>query len=328
MAKSFQFKDLPDLLKKSFQKWNADDPWRLSAVVAYYAILSLPPLLVIVVTVAGFIWGEEAVQGMISQQVGEAIGQEAARQVEDMIRRASQNEQKGWALVISIGTLIFGATGVFYQLQKSLNEIWEVKAKPDAGIGKMLKDRLFGFGMIIVIAFLLLISLVLTAALSALSNWITSILPEWTIYLFYVLNFLVSIGIITLLFAAVYKVLPDVEIDWNTVWFGAFVTALLFVLGKFLLGLYFGNADPASTYGAAGSVVLVLLWVSYSCLLLFFGAEFTQMYANKYGHEISPSDHAEWSAEYRLKHGQNVPRKGEPYQPGDEEPGLRVRGRV
>lgn len=308
-ARKFHWKDLFSLLKETYKEWNEDDPFQLSAALSYYAVFSLPGLLLIVISVAGFIFGEEAVQGEISTQISSMIGAEAAKSVESMISNVHQNESSLWATIIGVATLIFGATGVFYHLQQALNKIWEVEVKKEEGIKKLLLDRLTSFGVILVIGFLLLVSLVLTAALSALSDYIRENLPDYLIYVFYVIEFLVSYGIITLLFATIYKVLPDVEIQWKTVWIGALVTAALFVIGKFALGIYFGKSDPGSAYGAAGSLILILLWVSYSCLILFFGAEFTQVYARRYGHHIEPTAHSKRTASYIVNQKQREARQ-------------------
>ena len=307
--KSFQWKDLFSLLKETFTEWNDDDPFRMSAAMSYYAIFSLPGLLMIVVTVAGYFGSGKDVEKEIESQIGEMIGPDAASSIQAMIENASASTNLTWSTIIGIATLIFGATGVFYQLQQSLNQVWEVEVKKEEGIKKVLLDRATSFGVILVIGFLLLISLVLTAALSALSDYITQHISDYLIYVFYVAEFLVSYAIITLLFAMIYKILPDVEIKWKTVWVGALVTAALFVIGKFALGIYFGNSDPASAYGAAGSLILILLWVSYSCLILFFGAEFTQVYARRYGHNIVPSSHARRTAAYIVAHSDEINRK-------------------
>lgn len=300
--RKFNWKDIFGLLKETYKEWNDDNPFVMSAAMSYYAIFSLPGLLMIVVTVAGYFFGEDAVEGEIQAQIGGMIGQDAASSVETMIANSSNNENSTWAAIIGIATLVFGATGVFYQLQQHLNRIWEVEVKKEEGIKKVLIDRVSSFGIILIIGFLLLISLVLTAALSALSSYITKHISDYLIYVFYVVEFFVSYGIISLLFAMIYKMLPDVKIAWKTVWVGALVTAALFVIGKFALGIYFGNSNPGSAYGAAGSLILILLWVSYSCLILFFGAEFTQVYARKYGHDIEPSAHAQRTAAYIIAH--------------------------
>jgi membrane protein len=293
MESKFKIKDIPSLLKETFKDWMDDEPFDLSAIVAYYSIFSLPALLIIVVTIAGMVLGQEAVQNQISGQIGGMIGGDAAKDIQTMIANSHQKSNGTIALVVGVATLLFGATGVFIALQKSLNRVWEVKQDPKkSGISALIKTRALSFGIIMAIGFLLLISLALTAGLTALSDWVAARMPEIFLYIFYVINFIVTLGIITLLFALLFRFLPDVRIEWRTVWVGAAITALLFVIGKFALALYFGKAEPGSTYGAAGSVILILLWVSYSCLILFFGAEFTQVYAKRYGHSIEPNKNA------------------------------------
>ena len=267
-----------------------DDPFRLSAIVAYYAVISLPALLVIIINLVGSIWGYEIVQGELTGEFSSALGKDAATSIENIIKETRNSDKNTLSTIIGIGTLLFGATGVFYQLKISLNEIWKIAPKPNAKIWKVITDRILSFAFVLVIGFLLLISFMVTAAISAMTNYIRTVLPDFLVYLSYALDFSLSVGIITVLFALMFKYLPDVKIKWKTVWTGALLTALLFVIGKFLLGLYFGHAEPGSTYGAAGTIVLILLWVSYSSLILFFGAEFTYVYANRYGAGIEPSD--------------------------------------
>lgn len=291
-TKSFRFRDLGGLLIDAFKSWNADDPWRLSAVVAYYAVLSLPGLMVIIINSVGAIWGPEIVQGNLSGEIANALGPDAAEAVQTMVANTQGGNKSLVSTIISIAVLIFGATGVFYQLQLSLNQVWEIRTDPDAGWLKMVTDRARSFAFILVIGFLLLVSFLVTAAISVLSGYIQSIFPQFSVALAYALNFVLSFGIITLLFALMFKYMPDARIAWRSVWVGAMITALLFIIGKFLLGVYFGAADPGSTYGAAGSIVLILLWVSYSCLILFFGAEFTWVYSKKYGYGVRPKAHA------------------------------------
>lgn len=286
----FRIKDLGSLLKDTFKEWSDDDPFRQSAVIAYYAIFSLPALLVIIISLAGLAFGREAVSGEISSQIGDIMGDKAAEDVENMIARVSEKKSSILATIIGVATLLFGATGVFAQLQKSLNIIWEVEPKPKKPWLAMLRARMFSFGLILSIGFLLLISLVVTSLLSVLSEWIKTRMPDFVVYIFFVINFLTSFGTITVLFALMFKILPDAKIRWRSVWVGAMVTAFLFSLGKFLLGIYFGKTDPVSAYGAAGSVVLILLWVSYSCMIVFFGAEFTKQFAVRYGYGIIPKE--------------------------------------
>lgn len=282
------------LLKATFKEWLNDDPFRQSAVIAYYSIFSLPGLLIILIWVAGAAFGQEAVEGKISSQVGSMLGEDTGKTVETMIKNAQSQDSNIFMKIVGIGTLLFGATTVFFQLQKSLNYIWEVEQKPDSDFKQLLLDRASSLGLIIIIGFLLLISLVASALITSLSDWLSSNFPDYIIYLAEGTNLLLSLGIATILFALMFKVLPDVEIIWSMVWKGAFVTALLFVIGKFLLGLYFGMASPESSYGAAGSVILILLWINYSCLIMFFGAEFTQMYARRKGRRLIPTKVAQW----------------------------------
>lgn len=285
-------KDIWYLTKETFEEWSNDDAFQLSAVIAYYAIFSIPALLVIVITTAGVIFGQDAVQGEISRQIAEFVGQDAAKFIENTIQSSSEYGNKWYAIGLSVATLIFGATGVFYQLQKVLNRIWQVEPVPQNAFLSMLKSRAMSLGMILAVGFLLLISLLLTSLLSALSNWMAQFLPDLLTDFFWIGDFILSFAVITTLFALIYKMLPDVEIEWRTVWVGAAVTTVLFLIGKFALGFYFGQTNPASAYGAAGSMVLVLLWVNYSCLIMLFGAEFTQVYGRYYGHRIFPSKHA------------------------------------
>jgi membrane protein len=290
----FKFKDFGKLLKNTFKEWKEKDPFRQSAVIAYYAIFSLPALLVIIIAIAGFFMDKEAVSGNIHDQIASAMGSDTADQVENMVTEASETRNSTIATIIGIATLLFGATGVFVQLQKTLNIIWEVKGeKKKKGIITFLRTRIFSFGIILSIGFLLLISLIVTSMLTVMSDWLKSQLPDFILVIFFVLNFLLSLVIISVLFALMFKFLPDAKIKWRHVWVGAFVTGLLFVLGKFALGLYFGKAEPGSVYGAAGSIVLILLWVSYSSMILFFGAEFTRSYADLYEGKVAPTENAE-----------------------------------
>lgn len=281
----FKIKHLPKLLKDSFFAWNNDDPWRLSAVVAYYAVLAIPGLLVIIINIIGSIWGEQIVTGELNRQLTSILGPDAAKSILAMISDSLNSTDNLVSTIIGIGSIIFGATGVFYQLQISLNKIWKAEETSDFSLVKIITDRAKSFGFILVIGFLLLLSLIITTAISALTEYIQRIFPDIVLYLVYLINFLISIGIISTLFALMFRYMPDTKIRWKTVWIGAILTAFLFVLGEFLLSFYFGKSNPGSTYGAAGSIVLVLLWVSYSCMIFFFGAEFTRVYSKRYGHD-------------------------------------------
>ncbi|HEY0653452.1 MAG TPA: YihY/virulence factor BrkB family protein [Chryseosolibacter sp.] len=281
------------MFKTTFKQWNQREPFNNSIIIAYYTIFSLPGLLVILINIAGYFFGAEAVTKQLSTQIGGLVGGDTAKSIQDMIANAQKTGGTTLSTILSVATLLFGATGVFYQLQQMLNKIWEVKPKPkESAILKLVKDRVFSFGLILVVGFLLLVSLVLSAALSALSGWVESHVSEAFLVVFKVLDILVSIGVITVLFAAIFKFLPDAKIIWRDVWHGAIITSVLFVIAKFLLGLYFGNTDPGSTYGAAGSIILIMLWVSYAGLILLFGAEFTQVYARAHGRNIKPVEGA------------------------------------
>ncbi len=288
----FTASDAWPLLKESFSEWSDDHATRHSAALAYYTIFSLAPLLIIVVTVASFLWPESgAAKAQLMQQITELIGPDSAEFVQQLLDNAQQPGSGGvFATIIGIVTLLVGATAAFAQLQDSLNAVWEVKPAPDYGFKALIMARVLSFGLILTVGFLLLVSLVLTVAISALSALVGgggALEPLWQ-----AVNFVVSFAIITALFAAMYRYLPDAEIAWRDTWVGAGVTAFLFVVGKLGIGLYLGSSGVASTYGAAGSLVILLLWIYYSALILFFGAEVTQVFARRYGQGITPSKHA------------------------------------
>jgi membrane protein len=300
LEKNFKIKDLPRLLLDAGKLWNANNPWRLGAVVAYYAVLSMPGLLVLIINAVGAFWGQEIVQGEITEQISEAIGPGAAESVVAVIENSSEDKRTVFATIMGIAVLIFGATGVFYQLQISMNEIWSVKVDPEAGWWKVVKDRALSLAFVMVIAFLLIISFVVSAALTVLSGFLARLWEPAYVIIAQLLEFGLSTFVLGFLFVLIFRFMPDMKIKWRSVWLGGFLTALLFNLGKILLSLYFGAADPGSTYGAAGSVVLILLWVSYSCLILFYGAAFTRVYAEKYEEKVYPSDFAMKIAEKEI----------------------------
>jgi membrane protein len=283
--------NLPNLLKLTYQGWKEDKASRLSAALAYYTVFSLAPLLVIVIAMTGLFWDESAVQSQVLNQVEGLVGAEGRTFVSDLVTSASSPATGIIATILGVITLLFGALGVFNELHNSLNAIWDVKEEETKGflasIKKVIFSRLLSFTMILGIGFLLLVSLVISAGLSAVQETVGNAIPVSEILL-QIVNLVVSIGVITILFALIFKFLPDAEIAWRDVWLGAFVTALLFSLGKFLIGLYLGNSAVASSFGAAGSLVLLLVWIYYSAQILFFGAEFTQVYANNYGSKIVP----------------------------------------
>ena len=273
------------ILKTTWQEWNEDEASQLAAALSYYTAVSVAPLLVLVVVIAGLFLGQEAAQGQLITQLRAGMGTEGAQFLETVLQNADQPTLAGAAGILSFLTLLWGSTNVFAQLQNSLNKIWNVERKPGAGIWATLRSRLLSFTMVLGVAFLLLVSLVVSSLLIVFVDWGHGLLPgaDWV---WQVVNFLISFVVITLLFAAIFKVLPDVAIAWRDVWLGAAVTALLFTIGKYLLGLYLANAGSA--YGAVGSLVVFLIWVFYSAQILFMGAEFTQVYARRYGSGIRP----------------------------------------
>ena len=289
-----KLKEFWALLKETYKNWNERDPFNKSIIIAWYTIFSLPGLLVVIINAAGFFYDSEQVTKKIIEQIQGMIGGDTAKDIEAMIATAGNNKGTVLSSILGIASMIFGATGVFYQLQKILNEMWGVRPKPKQAILKMIKDRVFSFGLILVIGFLLLVSLVLSAGMSALSTWVSTHISESLVFLFGIFDIVISIAVITVLFGSLYKFLPDAKVRWKDVWVGSFLTAILFVIAKFALGVYFGKSDPGSTYGAAGTIILIMIWVSYTGLILLFGAEFTQVYADKYGTKVMPTKGAEF----------------------------------
>jgi len=285
-----------ETVKETFTEWNNSNASNDSASLAYYAIFSIPGLLIIIIWLAGYFFGEDAIRGQISTQISGMMGAEASKSVEEMIAGALIDKENIFMKIVGIGSLIFGSTTLFFQLQKSLNNLWDVEAAPKKALVKFLLDRANSLGMILILGFLLMITMVLTLLISILNNFITRYFGLETYYVVELINFGVGFGITVLLFAMMFKVLPDVEISWKSVWKGAILTSGLFTLGKFLLSLYFSEFKPTSAFGTAGTIILVMLWINYSCMMIFFGAEFTKVYTYKRGYRIVPSKHAKWSS--------------------------------
>lgn len=275
-----RFNEGAQLVKETFRAWSEHKTPRLGASLAYYTIFAIAPLLLIAMSIAGFYFGEAAARRELFGQVYGLVGREGGEAIQTLVAAANRPRGGTWATVGELVTLGAGVTAVFVELQDALNSIWGVRRKPGRGVRNFIKDRLLSFALVLGIGFLLLVSLLLNAALAALGSFATGLLPEQRLLL-EILNFLVSLGIITVLFAMIFKILPDVEIGWGDVWVGALVTALLFNLGKFLIGYYLGRSSMVSIYGAAGSFIILLLWVYYSAQILFFGAEFTRLHAGK-----------------------------------------------
>lgn len=282
------------LIRETFKNWSEDKVPRLAAALSYYTIFSLAPLLVLVIAIASFVIGNNAnIRDQVLGQVQHLVGQQGANIVNTMINNTNKPRAGIIATVIGIVTLILGATGVFGQLQDSLNTIWKVAPKENAGIKEMIKDRILSFAMILGLAFLLLVSFVISAALSVVNHFFISTLGSLGI-ISQIVNYAVSLAVVTLIFAAIFKVLPDVNVSWRDVWIGALVTAILFAVGQALISFYLSSAASTSAYGAAGSLVVILLYVYYSAQILFMGAEFTKVYAEHRGSVIEPTKNARW----------------------------------
>lgn len=281
----------PNLLSQTWSNFSSDNCSRMAAALAYYTIFALPPLLVVIITVCGFFFDPSDVEGRVAGEIRSVLGPDGAEQVRTMIRAADRQDHGLLASLFGIVLLLVGASGAVVQLQGALNDVWAVRPDPEqGGIRNLLTKRLLSFGMVLVIAFLLLVSFVMTAALSALSD---QVLPgDLSSGALQAINAVVSFLTIAVLFAAIFRILPDADIAWRDVWIGAAITSLLFLVGKFGLSLYFGRSDVGSAYGAAGSLILVLVWIYYSAMILLLGAEFTQVWARQRGSGIVPADGA------------------------------------
>jgi membrane protein len=294
MTKKFSFKLVWASLKESFTGFGDHKVTKLSASLAYFTTFSLGPLLIVIIFIAGKFLGEEAAQGTVFSQAKQFIGPDGAQQIQTIIKNAALSGKSGVSLIIGIITLLIGATTVFGEMQDSINSIWGVKAKPKAGIMKLVTTRLLSFGMIASLGFLLLVSLAITAVVEGIGERLKEVFPDVTVVLLYVVNLIITLGVVTVLFAIIFKVLPDIRIKWKDIWPGAIATAILFMIGKFLISLYISKSDIGGTYGAAGSLVVLIVWIYYSSMILYFGAEFTKAYALQKGVHIVPTEYAVW----------------------------------
>ncbi len=289
--KSF-FANIGAILRDSFNGFLDDRCLKLSAALAYYTVFSLAPLLVLVISLLGIFLGEEAIRGQIVGQISGLVGTDIAEQLQDMIKSSSLSGKTNVALAVGIVALIVGATTVFVEIQDSVNMIWRVKAKPKKGWLKLLQDRLLSSSLVLSMGFLLLVSFVINGLIATLGSYINRFAPGLSLVFISGLTFVLSILVAAALFATIFKVLPDAKIAWKDVRWGAFFTALLFMLGRYLISLYIETTGTNSTYGAAGSLIVLLTWIYYTAAILYFGAEFTQAYANNLGIRIEPADNA------------------------------------
>ena len=278
-----------DVVVTTFKNWFAHDSIAESAALAYYTVFSLAPVLLVVIAIAGAVFGADAVRGRIVHQFGGLMGEEQAKMVQTVLQETQKEQQKGLAAAIGIVTLVVGATAVFSQLQASLNRIWQVKPKPGHFFKDFIRKRLLSFAIVIAIGFLLLVSLVVSAGVEALQNYVAQRIAGDALWLEWA-NALLSFALFTLLFAMIYRILPDARIPWRDVWLGAVVTSLLFVLGKWAIGLYLGRTAATSAFGAAGSVIVLLLWVYYASFIVLLGAEFTYAYAKRLEKQVNPPE--------------------------------------
>lgn len=285
-------KDIGKIFWQAINDFLDNNVMRMSAALAYYTIFSLAPMLIVIISLCDVFYGHAAVEGEVYEQIRSFVGEQAAQQIQLVLRNATISHDITWASVIGVVSLILAATGVFTEIQYSINVIWCLKAKPKKGWVKMLLNRAISFSMVIGIGFILLVSLVMNALLDTLFDYLTHYLPQVQLHLAYVINYVITFATISLLFAIIFKLLPDARVKWKDVWVGALTTAVLFMVGKFAIGFYLGKSKVSSTYGAAGSIIIILLWVYYSATILYFGAAFTRAYTHYIGRHIHPNDYA------------------------------------
>lgn len=287
-----RIKNTGNLLLKAGNAFLDDNALKMSASLAYYTTFAIAPLLLIIVSLAGIFYGQKAGQGKVFAELNKFVGSEAAVQIQETIKNISNNQDSVFAIIIGSITLFIGTTGVFVEIQDSINQIWRVKAKPKTGWKKLITNRILSFSMVIGLGFLLIVSLLINGIVLALSEKLKIYFPDTTILVINSINLILTFSVISALFGIIFKFLPDVLIEWKDVLMGAFFTTILFMIGKLLIGIYIEKVGPGSAYGAAGSLIVILIWVYYTSAILFFGAEFTQVYADCYGGKIRPAPYA------------------------------------
>ncbi|WP_258138380.1 YihY/virulence factor BrkB family protein [Mucilaginibacter phenanthrenivorans] len=286
------FKEIWKILVATFMGFINDNGLKLSASLAYYTIFSIAPLLILIISIAGLVWGADATSDKLYPQIQHYVGQTAALQIQDILKKLQLSGKSGTAVVIGVVTLLIGASSIFIEIQDSLNIIWRVKAKPKKGWVKLIQNRFISFSLIISLGFLMLVSLVLSVIMTALSSWIGHFLHAITTLLIKGINLGITFIIISILFGIIFKFLPDVKIKWRDVRTGAFFTAILFMLGQYAINVYIQYTAKSSAYGAAGSILVILVWIYYTAAILYIGAEFTQVYAEAIGSHIEPAEYA------------------------------------
>lgn len=306
MKKKLSGKAIWQMLKQSGKGFIDDKVPKLSGSLAYYTVFSFGPLLIVIIFLSGIFLGQEAAEGKIYEQLEGFLGKDTATQLQEIIRKASISGKGTVAAIIGFVTLLIGATTVFAEIQDSINTIWGLKPKPKKGWLKMVKNRILSFSVIASLGFLLVVSLALSTVIDFLSDQLQSVFPDTAVIVFYIINQIITLLVVALIFGVVFKVLPDAKIQWKDVMAGALVTALLFMAGKFAISLYISKAAVGSTYGSAGSLVILLVWTYYSSLILYFGAEFTKSYALLFGSPIHPNDYAVTTKQVEVETGKKT----------------------
>jgi len=280
------------LIRRSAKKYKEDDPVRLAGTTAYFTMFALAPIIIIIVSITGLFIGEETIQEKVFNELRRLLGEQGTQFIRELVNNYATTRKSIIGTMVGLMIFLITSTTFFTVMQKALNFVWRIRVKPSSGILKSLKDRALSFGLILSLGFIMLVSLLIDSAISLFRDYMEELLPNLTVVLIDVGNFIVSLGITTLIFAVIYKFLPDAKIKWRITWAGAFFTALLFTVGKLLIGLLLGNSNVGIMYGTAGSMVVVLIWVFYSAMIFFFGAEMTQQYAAMHGHRIKPKAYA------------------------------------
>ncbi|WP_346319645.1 YihY/virulence factor BrkB family protein [Chitinophaga sp. YIM B06452] len=314
MKKPFFLKHWWELFKCAGSDFMDDKVLKLSASLAYSTVFSIAPMLIIVLYFSDIFLGRDALEGNLYGQLNGLLGPAAATQVQEIVRNSALSPDLGWSTIIGFITLIVGATGVFTEIQDSINLIWRLKAKPRKGRGlvKILLTRLLSFSMVVSLGFVLVVSLVIHGVIEVMLARLSEVFPEVTVLVVYAVNLIITFATIAGLFGVIFKVLPDAKVRWRHVWVGAITTAVLFMAGKAAIGFYLGNSSIGSTYGAAGSIVILLIWVYYSAAILYFGAEFTRQYVQKKGERIYPNNYAVWVEQVEMESKGVIPEKQAP----------------
>jgi len=312
--RKLSFKGIWKVLTESFGGFTDHKVTKLSGSLAYYTVFSMGPLVILLISICSMVWRREAIEGQIYYQLVDFLGKDTALQLQEIIKKAAVSNQSVFSAVVGGATLLIGATTVFAEIQDSINTIWGLKPKPKRGWLKMLQNRFLSFSVILSLGFILLVSLGVTSLIDGFSTKLQATFNQVSVIFFYILNQFITLSVISLIFGVIFKVLPDAQIKWKDVTLGAIVTAVLFMIGKFGISIYIGSSDVGGTYGAAGSLVVLLLWTYYSSIILFFGAEFTKAYAINYGSEIRPNHYAVTTREVEIETG------GDSIQENDKKP--------